>query len=344
MNNDDHNYKYIGWISIIIAIISFGFLSSPMKIKRVRNADPMFIQFFMSLPIIFFSFLPLIFKEFRISWPGMFGGLLWVPASCLSIFSVQLIGISMAQTIWSGTTAITSFLIGIIAFKEKFKTLYYPIIGLIGLVFGIGLISINFKRKINFFCCCTKKSYLSINKEEFANDLESNCILEKSEPNKQKNGKCIKAPKIIGVICSIAMGIINAVSMVPVKCDSELIYITSFGISQFIVGSITILLYFITKLFVIGELKEKRKDVKYSVYSGILCGFIWTVGYYSQFFAVVYLGLALGLPLIQSTIIISSIVGVLFFKELHNCKQQIQLWIGIVIILISSFFLSIAKA
>ena len=98
------SYQYLGWIAVFCAIILFGFLSTPMKVSCVRKADPMIIQIFMSPIITIGMSFPIIFtyKNLYFSYPGILGALLWVPVSCLSIFCVQLIGISLAQSIWSG--------------------------------------------------------------------------------------------------------------------------------------------------------------------------------------------------------------------------------------------------
>ena len=154
----------------------------PMKWKYISKIDPIILQFFMSLTI-FVSFpIPMILSSYEMSYYGIIGASIWVPVSCLSIFCVQLIGISIAQTLWSSVSIIISYILGIVLFNEQFYGLVFIILSPILILIGTFIVALS--------------------------DLNIS------------NNKNIKR-KIIGVCLSLFMGLLNGVSMIPLKLNKK---------------------------------------------------------------------------------------------------------------------------
>ena len=87
----------------------------------------------------------------------------------------------------------------------------------------------------------------------------------------------------------------------------------------------------------------KSDKIRISGLYGSMCGIIWSGACFAQVYAIVILGVALGGSLIQTTIIISSFVGIIGFKELRGLRQQIIFWFGIILIVPSAFLMSLFK-
>jgi len=223
---------------------------------------------------------------------------------------------------------IASFLFGVLIFDEKFSNIYCPIIGLTLLILGVIIVSLSdidygSSKKVE-----ETEDYQSINQEE-----------ENGEKKKKLVTKTLKY--MIGILLTIIMGILNATSMIPAKLDNgNLMYIFSFGISQFFIGNTAIQSYFVIKALLLKKVTFNRTDILKTAAAGGMCGLIWLVGYYSQVFSVFSaFGMSIGFILIQTTIVISTINGMFWFKELSSCRKKIQFFIGLFLILPGAFLL-----
>jgi len=146
-----------GILGDIVGFSSFGGLSAPMKLKvlRVNNVHPALIQIFMSVTIVTFCPIALIFQTFKWSWYGVWTAILWTPMSIASIYAINYAGISVSQGVWSGGTVVVSFAWGYFLFHEIPNNPPLAILALIMIV--IGLFGISFADiDINFKKICSK--------------------------------------------------------------------------------------------------------------------------------------------------------------------------------------------
>jgi len=278
-----------------------------------------------------------VYKQFEWSYWGLLGAITWFPASCLSIFSVRLIGISIAQSIWSGVTILVAFSTGVCFFNESFTNLPLSILGVCFLVAGIVLISVSNLVSIKFIferISYDPQNPQTLNKESnpliFAN-TDNTAINDNEEetPKKLKKGVMY----IMGISLSIIMGILNGMSMIPVKFEENAInYMFTFGVSQFFIGNLLVGFYFIIiKTAIFKDVTLSRAQLIKTSISGIICGTLWVIGYFGQVVSVLStLGIAVGFVLIQTTIIISSLVGLIFFKELRGLLKILTFITGLV--------------
>lgn len=65
----------IGWISVIVAIITWGSWSIPLKLKPVQrlSVDPVVSQLYVSLAVFLSSWLLLTFNTFKFTYYGIIG-------------------------------------------------------------------------------------------------------------------------------------------------------------------------------------------------------------------------------------------------------------------------------
>jgi len=85
---------------------------------------------------------------------GVSAGVIWVTASVLMMIAVRHIGMARAAPIDGSLVIITSFLWGLLFFKEQLGSLLFAIIGLVLLVIGMPLIAVGEKKDGN------KKGYI----------------------------------------------------------------------------------------------------------------------------------------------------------------------------------------
>lgn len=78
-------------------------------------------------------------------------------------------------------------------------------------------------------------------------------------------------------------------------------------------------------------LRRPVPSLQIKVASGpaLLTGLLWSVGNFLSIYAVQYLGLALGWPLVQCQLIVSSLWAIVYYRE-------IQGWITVVIFIVST--------
>lgn len=324
-----------GWIAVVVAFIAFAFLSVPMKTKWVmkNKVDPMLIQFFMSFPILIACLFVIGWNEFSFSWYGVWSAVIWSPMSCLSIFAVQLAGIGVSQGTWSGVTVITSFMWGYFLFHEKLKNVYISILGIVFLVVGIVIIS---TADLN----CSKQ-------EKRKKESEETPLIEEEE-EKNKYVKCISLLNCTtGILFAVKVGIFNGTAMVPAKYDSgDMMFIFSFCISQFLINNFLLIpIYFVAKLILFKKESLSRNQIKHAMLPGLASGTLWCIGYYAQVIVVFSpLGLTVGMPIIQSCLILSGIVGMIIYGEFSgprfciSLRKKLQFFAGIICI-VPSFFL-----
>jgi glucose uptake protein GlcU len=217
------------------------------------------------------------------------------------------------------TSIIVSFVMGVTILKEQFNNLYIPIIGVTSVLTGMIMVSIS---DINY---CRKKY----------NEYES-------IPEENNMG----AKYIIGIVLSIIMGILNGVSMIPAKLDPSFNYIASFGIFQLPITYTVVLLYIIVKILIINSSAGMyRWDVLKTAGAGTICGILWSFGYYGQALSVFSkLGLSIGFIAIQSCLIISSLCGMILFKELDSWRKRIQFLMGSIPIISGIVMLYISRS
>lgn len=134
-----------------------------------------------------------------------------------------------------------------------------------------------------------------------------------------------KEKSLYGYLFITIAGILWGSVFVPLK-------FTSFNDSYFSM-SLTIFITSIVFIF-----KSNLKIILYGSISGV----IWNISNLAGFIAIESLGLTIGYPLTQSAILISSLWGVLYFKEINDNKQKQRIFIGAIIIIISAILLALA--
>ncbi|MBI2020423.1 hypothetical protein HYS94_03290 [Candidatus Daviesbacteria bacterium] len=134
-----------------------------------------------------------------------------------------------------------------------------------------------------------------------------------------------------GLLAAIVAGLMFGSQFVPVKIGQiearDFFFSMSLGI--FLTGLVT---------FLIKRIKLEKEALKESLLSGI----IWNIGNLLGVMAISLIGLAKGLPLTQVAVLVAVVWGLVYFREITQKKQKIQVMIGAIILLLGVVILSSA--
>ena len=277
----------IGLITAMIAALGFGSWLVPMK--KVKNYEPGYFQLLIAIAIFLSGLIISLFYDvFILSYWGILSGIIWTVASIMVVIAVKKIGLSKLSPISMGFVILTSFLWGVLFFKETFKSILMSIIGIILLTIGLILVSVT------------------------------------KEKRKNKN-------EFLGIILAILSGIVAGTYLVPFKLSGldpiHFLFSNSLGI--LLSGII---------FFLITDAKIDKKII----FQGFLSGFIFGVANFASFFAIIYLGLAVGFPLTQIALFISVLWGVLYFKEIKGKNRIFKIILGAIMLFVGIVLLSLS--
>jgi hypothetical protein len=136
--------------------------------------------------------------------------------------------------------------------------------------------------------------------------------------------------KVIGIIGAAIDGILGGSNLIPMKLaptiDRGLDYVISFGIG----AAIATLAGWALRLS-IASCRQKSLNAGYAslpsmhlskiIIPGALSGTLWSIGNIGQIMSVTLLGETIGMSIVQSQMIISGILGIMWFKEIKGMKM-----------------------
>ncbi|NMJ86942.1 MAG: hypothetical protein EX285_03770 [Thaumarchaeota archaeon] len=139
-----------------------------------------------------------------------------------------------------------------------------------------------------------------------------------------------KSKDIKGYVLTIIAGILWGSLFVPIRIFSELENsLFSMCLAIFVIG--------------IGILIATRHFRKREILTGIVSGAIWNIGNVGSFIAVATIGLTVGYPLTQLALLFNVSWGLIYFKEVKKRKSFTAIYVGAIIIIIGSIFLSYSR-
>ena len=132
-----------------------------------------------------------------------------------------------------------------------------------------------------------------------------------------------------GLMLAVIAGVIFGSQFVPLKLSNlssqAFFFPMSFGIM--VVG------------LAVAFFKRVRFK-KEGIAAGLLSGAIWSFGNLLGIIAINLIGLAKGFPITQSAVLVAVLWGLFYFKEITRPRQQIQVFAGVIILLVGIFILS----
>ena len=136
---------FYGLAFALLAAVGWGTYFVPVKKTGLNNIFQ--LQGGIGIGAIIFALTMLPFYGSpTIDIYGVSAGVIWVAASVLMLLAVKYIGLARAAPIDGSLVIITSFLWGLLFFKEQLGSLLFALIGLTLLVIGMPLIAVGEKR------------------------------------------------------------------------------------------------------------------------------------------------------------------------------------------------------
>lgn len=362
-----------GWISAFISCIAFGSFAVPVKVKRARecNVDPLVFQSYKTFMCFITSFLTIpIFKvDFNFTPYGIVSGIFWVPAGVAAIYAVQNAGLAVSQGLWSSIIVLVSFTWGIFFFHEQVRSVgmaslavFLMIAGLWGMsFFSSGTSDDDANSSIlehdvvetmdvpptageGRLEMSTRDQYEGVDSTDvFEDDDSGNSTMVKIESD-------FKRKRRFGLLAAVFNGVWGGSVMVPMqfapKEASGAGFVVSFGIGASIVTLILWLLRLIHDCY-LSDWDYKRAYQSLPSFHlermwlpGGIAGLLWSIGNMASMISVKYLGEGVGYSLTQSSMLVSGLWGIFFFREVKCANTRLKWFCSAVITLIGILLLS----
>ena len=99
-------------------------------------------------------------------------------------------------------------------------------------------------------------------------------------------------------------------------------------------------------IFVTGWSFFLAKGAKLSrsaLLNGLGSGVVWNVSNFSSLYAIALLGLSIGLPLTQNSLLVAVLWGLFYFKEVKRKRGKAQVLVGALVMIVGTFLLGFSK-
>ena len=133
------------------------------------------------------------------------------------------------------------------------------------------------------------------------------------------------------IILAIAAGLVLGTQFVPIKMIGISLETILFSMALGIATSATII------FLVIG----RHIEIKHLPH-GLTSGWIFAIGNYFGIFTISSLGLTVGFSITQTSVLVSILWGIIYFKELPEARDQTKIIIAAILILTGSYVLALS--
>lgn len=129
---------------------------------------------------------------------------------------------------------------------------------------------------------------------------------------------------IIGFICCVLVGLLGGSMMVPLRYGPNLgiVYAISFSTGVMIVTLVLFVAYFIVRSAMARQVVLPEFQLKAALVPGLISGALWSVGNVCATYASLSpLGLTVGFPLTQVSLLIAGLYGIILFREMSGVRS-----------------------
>jgi glucose uptake protein GlcU len=127
-----------GWVAAVVAVLCYGTFGVPLKTSVSVEVNFLVMQSYKTLVCFCTSWL-VIFLGVEVQWSswGIASGLFWVPGAACGVYAIRNAGLAIAVGTWSSIMVLTSFIFGILVFKENVKSLAHTCAAFTLLICGL---------------------------------------------------------------------------------------------------------------------------------------------------------------------------------------------------------------
>ena len=144
--------------------------------------------------------------------------------------------------------------------------------------------------------------------------------LNLSSSSAEKKQKDVK----IGILCATYVGIANGSFMTPLKYANKevtgLEYLFSFGVGSAVATVVLVFLYNIYRRQIKRDFSPLNFHFETCAKPALLTGVLWSAGNACSIVAISRLGVAVGWPLVQCQLVVSTSWGVWYYREVRGRK------------------------
>lgn len=348
------NDALTGWLSAILATLSFGSFAVPIKSPAAESCDvdPLVMQSYKSLMCFLTAWLvllPPMNTEFSFTPWGLVSGVFWVPAGAFNIFAIRNAGLAVSQGIVSSSIVMVSFVWGNLVFREPVKSelvAYFAVMLIMGGLYGMSYFSSSEEKPD-----MSSSSSTLLEDDEEAIDLIHKDSGEETPPSSPKKVEPSKRPleleppklkkkkrtiticgatysrRDIGLCSALLCGVWGGSCLVPMHYAPANVKGLGYVIS-FSVGAITVTIAMWIGRFMFQLIRTKSVFEAYEALpsfhlrvmwsSGVAAGGLWSLGNVGSIVAVKYLGQGVGYSASQAALLVSGMWGIFYFKEVTN--------------------------
>lgn len=128
----------------------------------------------------------------------------------------------------------------------------------------------------------------------------------------------------IGILCATYVGIANGSFMTPLKYANKevtgLEYLFSFGVGSAVATVVLVFLYNIYRRQINRDFSPLNFHFETCAKPALLTGVLWSAGNACSIVAISRLGVAVGWPLVQCQLVVSTSWGVWYYREVRGRK------------------------
>ncbi|KAH9551161.1 hypothetical protein CY35_09G000800 [Sphagnum magellanicum] len=307
------------------------------------------------------SFLRERVQPLKWTWWGLAGGGLWVMTGILAITAVRLAGIGTTQSLWSGLSIFVSYIWGAYFFKEPIKDHILALVALA--IMAIGMAGVRSAGSGNNLLSVAPNLWMSAlrlpdeeEQQRWESTVEENLSAHLVSGDKEENVESVlsmrddcgnlkydKANRFTqGVLCAVLVGLLNGSFMLPLKFANKDVvgveYLVSFGVGAMVITILVLMVY--STVLVCSGRPCPCFQLRVAAGPALLTGLLWSIGNYCSIYATLYLGMALGWPLVQCQLLVSAFWAVFFYDEVTGHQARSVLLGSSVLVVSGAIMLS----
>lgn len=325
---------FMPYVAVLVSWVCFGSFAVPMKWQSVVDAKvhPLVFQCYKTWWTFVTSHAVLLFGEpYRLTWWGLASGLSWVPAGVAAVLAVRHVGIAYAQAVWQVTIIGSSFVWGFVVLQdESVRDWPGTILAVLCLIFGVVGMTLSFsikKAQTEPLEPEVRQQHVNGNRDhslEESAGSEGRPSLEQGlvalQDGSQAPSRTPEVSMCVGLAAALFNGLWGGANLVPSHFSSlhGTEFVLSFATGAAVVNLVMLGVY---ALFCRIYLRTPMPSLELRVMAlpGFLSGTLWSIGNFCSLYVVSsVLGQGIGYALIQSSVMVSGLWGILFYKEMSG--------------------------
>eukprot|EP00929_Paragymnodinium_shiwhaense_P033076 TRINITY_DN18232_c0_g1_i2.p1 TRINITY_DN18232_c0_g1~~TRINITY_DN18232_c0_g1_i2.p1 ORF type:complete len:343 (+),score=57.87 TRINITY_DN18232_c0_g1_i2:86-1114(+) len=309
------------WLAVLVAWLSFGSYAVPMKSKAVVDADvhPLIYQAYKSFWVFATCWLVLLIEPFEFSFWGLASGLFWVPSGIAAVIAVRNVGIAYAQAIWQVAMILTNFAWGFFILHDEGVKSVLATVAAVALIVGgvVGMtMALHWKpRRLDSL----KITFLEEAREGSENEDDAHPSVSAADCHKACDDRKPQGSFILGTAAALFVGIWGGSNLIPAQYTpyKGVHFVISFGVGSMLTTIGFLLTYFLY-LTVCRREPLPPFHPRAMALPGFLSGCLWALGNFCSLYLVNAVGQGIGTAFLQSSVIVSGLWGILYYKEMKG--------------------------